>query len=386
MKILQIANKAIYPPDGGSLAILSMAKGYIKNGHQVQILNMTTHKHFNDLKIIEDEFVDSLKISGVKINTRISFYHLLVNLLFSKKPYIAKRFISKNFELQIHRLLKNNSFNFIQLEGLYTLQYINFIKENIDTPIIYRPHNIEYLIWERNYKETESLVKKIYFKSVFKRLKRLEISLLNSYDFIIPITENDALVYKTLGNNKPVQVTPFGVDVNSTKIKPIESSFSPNLNINYIGALDWIPNQEGLLWFIEKCFPLILKSLPTIQLNIAGRNAPQWLVKKLNVNNIKFYGEVQDASEFIKKSGPIIVPLFSGSGMRVKIIESMFLKKAVVATKVAVEGISCETNENILIADDVKSFSDSVVSLINNVDLQVEIGGNAYTFVKTNYV
>ncbi len=95
MNILQIANKAIYPPDGGSIAILSLAKAYVSNGHRVHLLNMITHKHYNNPEVIEPEYRDCLKITGIKINTKISFIKLFANFLFSKTPFISDRFISK---------------------------------------------------------------------------------------------------------------------------------------------------------------------------------------------------------------------------------------------------------------------------------------------------
>ncbi|MCK5171157.1 MAG: glycosyltransferase family 4 protein [Bacteroidales bacterium] len=385
MNILQIANKAIYPPDGGSMAILSLSKAYMRKGHQVHLLNMITHKHFNNYEIIESEYKDSLKISGVNINTQISFFKLLLNLLFSNKPYIAQRFVSKKFASKLINLLNNNSFDFIQIEGLYSLQYINTIRNIFGGNILYRPHNIEYQIWKRNYEETKSFIKRLYFNSLFKRLKKLEENLLNTYDFLIPISESDAKIYKELGNSKPVKTSTFGIDLKKIQDQFVKINLETDQSINYIGALDWIPNQEGLLWFIEHCFPEILKSFPQIKLNIAGRNAPKWLIRKFNHSNINFLGEVKNAYDFIQNPGPIIVPLFSGSGIRVKIIESMAFKKAIVATGTAAEGIDCLHNKNILLANNDQDFANSVISVLNNVGLQKEIGENAFKFVKEHY-
>lgn len=385
MNILQVANKAIYPPDGGSLAILSSAKAYIRNGHKVHLLNMVTHKHINDDKIIEPEYKDFLNITGININTRISLIKLIINFLFSKTPFIANRFISNDFELKLSNLLKNHSYDFVQIEGLYVLQYMQCIRQNFKGKVLYRPHNVEYLIWKRNYIETKSLFKKIYFKSLYQRLKKLEEKYLNTYDFLIPISHSDAETFNELGNNRPVKVSPFGIDLKNLQNQYIEKKSDSEQFINYIGALDWIPNQEGLLWFIDECFPIILKSFPKIKLNIAGRNAPDWLIKKFDHTNIQFWGEVENAYEYIQNAGPIIVPLFSGSGMRVKIIESMAFKKSVVATNIAAEGINCSHHENILLADNPQEFANSSILLLKNKDLQKEIGEKAYKLVKEHF-
>ena len=385
MNILQIANKAIYPPDGGSLAILSLSKGYICKGHNVHLLNMLTHKHSNkpsELNIINS---DNFEITGVGINTKISFIKLIFNFLFSKQAYIAERFISKKFTSTLNKLLNNNQYDFIQIEGLYCLPYISDIRKYFNGKVVYRPHNLEYLIWNRNSQESKSFIRRKYYKILSKRLKNLEIDYLNKYDYIIPISEIDTQKYNKLGNLKPILTIPFGIDIDELTSKLIETKENNNESINYIGALDWIPNQDGLLWFIEKCLPLILNKIPSLKFNIAGRNAPEWMIRKFNHSNIVFHGEVEDAYLFMQNKGPIVVPLFSGSGMRVKIIEGMAMQKTIIATDIAVEGIKCKHNENILISNNYTSFADSIIELINKPTLQDEIGKKASCFVKENY-
>jgi glycosyltransferase involved in cell wall biosynthesis len=384
MNILQIANKAISPPDGGSLAILSLTKSYIKNGHIVHLLNMITPKHNNKNNLIESDYKNNIEISGVNINTKISFFKLLFNFLFSKKPYIAQRFISKEFINKLNKKLNKNQFDVVQIEGLYILQYIKTIRRIYKGKILYRPHNLEFLIWKRNFEEASSFLKKIYFMSLYKRLKKLEEELINTYDYLIPITQFDASIFNELGNVKPVLISPFGIDIERITEQQFNNTETVQ-SINYIGALDWIPNQKGLIWFIKHCFPQILESFPTIKLNIAGRNAPRWLIKKLEHKNIQFLGEVSNAYEFIQNKGPIIVPLFAGSGMRVKIIEAMALKKTIIATNIAAEGIQCSHNKNIILADNINDFVKSVISVLKNHELQNNIGEEAYNFVKQNY-
>jgi len=385
MNILQIANKAIYPTDGGTQAILSMSKGYIKNGHNVHLLNMTTHKHYNNISIIEKEYLDNLKIISEDINTRISVLKLLLNFLLSKKPYIAKRFYTKIFSERIKELLKTEYFDFIQIEGLYSLQYIHIIKSVYQGKVLYRPHNLEYKIWESNSKESENILKKIYFKVLSHKLRKFERSLLNSYDYILPISITDAEEFKKEGNIKPVLVSPYGI--NAKQISKLQKNYTntEEKQINYIGALDWIPNQEGIIWFIEKCMPLIIRKMPDFIFNVAGRNAPDWFIKKLNHRNINFIGEVENAKEFIQNPGPIIVPLFSGSGMRIKIIEAMASKKAIIATSVAAEGINCKNNVNIIIENKPEGFANSIIKIIQDSDFEEKIGTQAFKFVIQNF-
>ncbi|MDY6802024.1 MAG: glycosyltransferase family 4 protein [Bacteroidota bacterium] len=383
MNILQLANKATFPPDGGSLAILSLAKGYVKNGHRVYLLNMETYKHFNKAALIDPEYKNKITIVGIKINTHISIFKLCFNLFFSEKPYIAQRFYSKKYLKRLTAIVQSKHFDFIQIESLYMLQYIHALKKIYTGHIIYRPHNIEYKIWERNSIETKSFFKKLYFNILAKRLKQLELSLLNTYDYILPISPFDAEKYIALGNTKPLHIAPFGIDL---KKIPTPQKYKYQQNIIFIGALDWIPNQNGLIWFINKCWNKILETEAKTELLIAGRNAPKWLINCLqNKPAIKFIGEVENAYNFMSNNGPLIVPLFSGSGLRVKIIEAMALKKPIISTSLGAEGIPYTNKQNILIANTDDEFVHKVKNLIHNKETQEKIGENAYNLAAENF-
>jgi len=385
MNILQISNKGTYPRDGGNLAILNLAEGYLNQGHKVTLLSMITHKHYNRPEEIENYRKNNLEIIGIRINTRISLVKLLLNLLLSNKPYNLVRFISEKFSKQIIFLLTTNTFDFIQLEGLYTLPYLELIRKYHHGKIVYRSHNIEHNIWQENAQSSKSISKKLYYNILARRLKRFEIQNINTYDILLPISNIDANYYHQLNNNKPCFVAPFGIkpDNYNPKItnKPNQESGS---TILFIGSLDWIPNQDGLLWFIRNCLPIIINEIEDARLLVAGRNAPKWLVKKLTNNKIQFLGNVENALEFIRQDGIFIVPLFAGSGMRVKIIEAMAMKKAIVSTSKGIEGIQYNENE-ILIANTPEKFAASVLQLLKDKELQNNFGKLAQNRIKTDY-
>jgi glycosyltransferase involved in cell wall biosynthesis len=348
----------------------------------VHLLTIETAKHTNKIEIIPDQYRSKLNITGVPEKIHISTIKLLINFLFSSKAYIATRFYSQRFLKEILKLINENHFDFIQLEGLYSLQYINDIRKKYRGKLIYRSHNIEYQIWSRNAVETKNLLKKLYFKNLSRRLKKLEKKFLNSYDFILPISQTDASCYMQLGNQKPLLVAPFGIEINQQNNNV---TLKTDQSINFIGALDWIPNQNGIIWFIKNCFPAILKRYPDIKLKLAGRNAPAWFTKKLNHPNIDYLGQIENINDFYQLPGPFIVPLFSGSGMRVKIIEAMTYKKAIITTRLGAEGIDATNNENIVIANSNLEFIDDIIKLLSNQELQNNIGQNAFGFVKENY-
>ncbi|MFV0266997.1 MAG: glycosyltransferase family 4 protein, partial [Draconibacterium sp.] len=153
----------------------------------------------------------------------------------------------------------------------------------------------------------------------------------------------------------------------------------------HIGSMEWGPNQEGLLWFVRNCWPAIHQKYPDLKFYVAGRNAPAWMAKKFDQPNVQFLGEIADAYEFMNSKAIMVVPLFSGSGMRVKIIEGMALGKSIVSTPIGVEGIEVEKNRHILIAETAEQFVDAVSELVDNKELFENIGRNAIGFIHEKF-
>jgi glycosyltransferase involved in cell wall biosynthesis len=382
MNILQVTNKVPYPTtDGGAIACMNLTRGFYLLGHQVTVLAMNTLKHKTSLDKIPEPVRDLADFRLVPVDARISNWEALKNLLFSSAPYSAIRFIDSSFEKELINLLKEKKFDVVQLEGLYVCPYIPAIRKYSDAKIVYRAHNIEHEIWERT-SELAKGWKKWYLKKLSKRIKKFEEKILNKYDLLVPITERDGVILDKLGNKKPRHVSQTGID-SSVLIPNAKSLEYPSLF--HIGSLEWAPNQEGIIWFIENCWNEIHTRFPELKFYVAGRNAPQWLIQKIVGPNIVFFGEVEDAYDFMNSKAIMIVPLFSGSGMRIKIIEGMALGKSIVTTPIGTEGISTTSGVNILIAESREEFIESVSKMIEDREFFHSIGKNAIEYIHEKF-
>ncbi|MCK9255745.1 MAG: glycosyltransferase family 4 protein [Bacteroidales bacterium] len=385
MRILILTNKMPYPPrDGGSIASLSLALSLNQCQNQVEILSMNTSKHYTDLDSIPKDITDKIKIHAVKINTDTSVFKAFTNLIFSSQPYNAQRFISKEFKNKLIDILQKNDYNIVQLEGLYLCPYIETIKKYSKAKISFRAHNIEHEIWERASLNETSSFYRIYKKNLAKRIKNFKLSYLNKYDLLVPITERDGKIFNEFGNSKPQQVTPTGIDKNNRFLNVENKGKFPGFF--HIGALDWIPNQEGLTWFIENIWNTFIKENPDCILTIAGRNAPVLYEEYLrNCKNIDYLGEIEDAVEFIASQSIMIVPLLSGSGMRIKIIEGMAAGKTIISTSIGTEGINTSHEKNVLIANSSAGFLTYLNKIKNNKDFHNSISVEARKFILENF-
>jgi len=348
-----------------------LIEGLIAAGEKVKVLAVNTNKYSVDPKNIPTDYRDKTGIERVYIDLSIKPIPAFANL-FSTKSYHVERFISDDFDKKLIEVLNSTTFDIVQIETLYMSPYIETIRKYSRAKIVLRAHNIEHLIWERISKSEKNPLKKAYLNHLSKTLKNYEKGILNNYDGIVPISEKDAGFFKEISDT-PVMPISFGINPKSTEVtynKPVENA------LFHIGSMNWIPNEEGIRWFLDNAWPLISEENPSLKVYLAGREMPQWL-SKLKVPNVEVVGEVPDAQEFIQSKSISIAPLFSGSGIRIKIIESMAMGKAVISTKIGAEGIHYTDGKNILIANTAEEFSKAATFLYENPEKSKEIGENA---------
>ncbi|MFV0378785.1 MAG: glycosyltransferase [Mangrovibacterium sp.] len=382
MRILQLTNKVPYPAtDGGTIATLTLSKGFFLLGNQVTIMAMNTQKHYTHPDEIPEHLAAQLQFHLVHVPAKISYRGMLFNLLFSDLPYNATRFMNEDFSLELIRLLKEQDFDVVQIEGLYLCPYIPLIRQHSKALIAYRAHNIEHETWDRSSQLMHGL-QKLYLRLLTKRLRKFEQSYLNSYDVLVSMTERDGQMLDELGNTKPRITSQTGIDLSALVPTAKDLEFP---SLFHIGSLEWGPNQEGLLWFMQHCWPLIHQKYPELKFYIAGRNAPSWLESKLKSEGVVFLGEIEDAYKFMKSKAIMMVPLRSGSGMRVKIVEGLALGKAIVSTTIGVEGIAAIDREQILIANQPEEFLQAVSGLIEDKALYDKVCKNAVTFIRERF-
>ena len=380
MNILLLCNKSPYPPsEGGPMAMNSIVTGLLAAGHTVKVMAFNSNKYRVDIKTIPQDYREKTRIEFIDINLSVKISEAFKNL-FSNESYHVKRFISQQFKDRLAKVLKKEKFDIVQLEMIYMAPYIETIRENSNAKIVLRAHNVEHKIWERIAKKTFFFAKRWYINHLARTLKAFELSVLDKVDGIAAITQNDAAFFRRI-TSTPVIDLPFGIDIE--KFNPVfEVGDSPTFY--HIGSMDWMPNQEGIKWLLKEVWGDVQKREPNAKLFLAGRNMPAWLTKTKK-KNVTVVGEVPDAHEFVNTHNIAIVPLFSGSGMRIKIIESMALGKAVITTTVGAEGIQYSEFDDIIIADNEPKMIENICRLYKHPEEAEAIGLNARRLVEELY-
>ncbi|MBE6342176.1 MAG: glycosyltransferase [Lentimicrobiaceae bacterium] len=380
MNILMLCNKSPYPAgEGGPMAMNSIVKGLIGAGHNVKILAVNSEKYHIKEEDIPKSYKKETNIELVDVDLSIKPIAAFKNL-FTDKSYHVERFISDNFKNKLIEILEKNKYDIVQLEMIYMAPYIETIREHSDATIVLRAHNVEHLIWERIAKKTKFPLKRWYINHLVRTLRKYEMNVINKVDGIAAITYRDAAFFR--GETAvPVIDIPFGV--NPDEFNPAYE-VKDNPTLYHIGSMNWMPNEEGIHWFLDNVWDKVAKRNPDLQLNLAGRNMPKWLLK-LKKKNVNIVGEVPDAKEFVKNNDIAVVPLLSGSGIRIKIIESMAMGKTVVTTMVGAEGIQYSEYENIIIADSPSKMVEVICKIVKEPDEAQRIGCNARRLVEDIY-
>lgn len=379
MRILQVCKKFPYPlRDGEVIAIHQLTRGFYEAGHKVTVAAINTKKHFFPPDEMPEENQAYADFHSVLLDTDVNWWEALTSL-FRGDSYNIQRFVSPDFEKLLSKILRENEFDIVQLEGLYLLPYLLVIRKFSKAKIVLRAHNVEHLIWERNSKMAKPGAKKWYLQNLAARMKEFEIYNLNSCDALVPITNVDAARFVELGCKLPIHTCPVGVNLNGAEVSETDPA-----TLCYVGSMDWAPNLEGVEWFLDSVWPKVHLQFPEQKFFLAGRNFPPDFPSK-EYPNVTIVGEVENSRAFIRSNAIMVVPLFSGSGMRVKIIEAMAEAKPVVTTTVGAEGINAVDGAHLLIADTPDAFARQIRRLLKDKDEAHRMGLHARAFVKENY-
>ena len=357
----------------------SIITGLLEAGHQVKILTVNSEKFHVKASDIPEDYKQKTGIELIDVDLSVRPAKAFLNL-FTKKSYHVERFVSKAFKERLVEVLKHEHFDVVQLEMLFMAPYVEDIRAHSKAMIVLRAHNVEHKIWERMAKETKFFAKRWYINHLAKTLKEYELSALETVDGIAAITRKDAAYFRKYCS-KPIIDIPYGV---------YPEEFTPKSEIEgkpkfyHIGSMNWMPNEEGIRWFIDEVLPKTIEKVPSFVYHLAGRNMPEWL-KEMKDSHIDVIGEVPDAKAFVTDHDVAIVPLLSGSGIRIKIIESMALGKTVITTRVGAEGILYDEEVNLIIAENKAKMVEAIRSINENPQIAVRIGQAARKLVEETY-
>ncbi len=397
MRILVILPRIPYPPrDGGAIVMFETVRELTKAGHDVDVFVLNTSRHRQPPDVVADI---CSRVVSVDIDTEITAPGALKNLFMPRRvssdggaiplSYWLERFVSDAALGRLFDLLdERGPYDVIQCESLFTAWYGLAIRRAgrswSDTPVVLRAHNVEHRIMERLAGERRlSVMERRYRRHLAERTKRFEMEVVRALSGVAAISPDDAAWFRAVAPGTAVDVVMPGIMMPSDDI--LDAIAVEPCTLCILSSMEWAPNVEGAIWFIERVMPSIVERLPGAVLHVAGRNPGTGILALHDGRHVIVHGEIDDALVFRRSKAVSVVPLFSGSGVRIKIIESMAAGVPLVTTSVGAEGLPVVNGEQVVIADDERAFADACVDLLVNGERARAMGERGRAFARSGF-
>ncbi len=376
-KILYIAPKIPFPPnDGHTKSMFGFIKATFKIGYKIDLICYTQEKKPQaELNKICNTFY-------LEISTPNNILDLIKNI-FSNVPYNLAKYKRKELLNFLDKHLENYEYDFIIIFNAHMGWIVDFLKAKTKSKLILREENLELSIMEKYYQNQKNILLKIFAWLQYKKFLKYEPSLCQKFDACFMISSQDKKKLLNYSTNINAIVINSGVDDDLFRLKKINVN---KYSIFHIGSLNWYPNLDGLMWFLDKVFPKIISKEPQCKLFIYGSKLPEDVLLKDEIkNHIVNVGFVENLWLELSDKQIAIVPLRIGSGIRIKIIELLAAGNAVVSTSIGAEGIGLTNKQNILIVDDENIFADVILKLFNEEYEIKNMIDTSKNFIRKNY-
>ena len=284
-------------------------------------------------------------------------------------PYQMKKYISREAASYVSSGLKNQSFDVVHAEGYYLLQHVSI---NCGIPIILIEHNVEHILALQRFLLARRHKDKSYFWSEYLKTLRWEKFMWKRATVCIALTREDKNTIEQQVPSIDVRTIPNGSDhhkmIEQTSLyngfEDNEAAVDNCPSILFIGNFAYEPNVDGALYFCRDIFPIILKAMPNVRLYLVG-NAPPSEIRSLTSNRqIKVTGRVDSVIPFYKQAQVVVCPLRIGGGVKVKVLEALYLGKAVVSTSIGAQGLDLSNYRALTVADDESDFAEKVIQFL----------------------
>ncbi|MFM2298665.1 MAG: hypothetical protein RIR98_273 [Bacteroidota bacterium] len=371
MKLLVVGNRVPWPlHDGGAIATYGMLRSLAENGAEVHFFTFNTKKHFAENATIEKYF-GFCKVYLQPLDAGVKAVKALLNL-FTGKSYHMERYEDNVASVALGRLMDDEAFDAVLVEGLYSVPvYLRAVSARKHrTPAAYRAHNLEYQIWARLAAASPNPVKKWYLGLQANRLKKFEQRTWSAFQAIVPIVTTDEIAIKkylnrTIAKSSNKQIPAIQTYQPGIAIERPFAFIHQPLSLFHIGSMEWQANEQGVLWFLQKVWPLLLVKYPQAQFHLAGKGLSKSDPRFFQTGVVN-HGEVPDAEDFMHQHGIMVVPIQAGSGIRIKTLEAMALGVPVVSASVGAQGLSVTSGTEMFIADQPQQFADAIATLLAN--------------------
>jgi polysaccharide biosynthesis protein PslH len=257
----------------------------------------------------------------------------------------------------------------------------------IDVASVMFTHNVEAEIFERHVKRTTGLWRLVWADQS-RKMARLEQQSLSRYDTVIAVSERDRDVLAKRYRLPVAEAIDTGVDLDFFAMNPPDAAPGPDGGtLIFTATMSWAANIDGIHFLLDEVFPLLMRARPKLRAVIIGRDPPAALADKIRERglNVTLTGFVDDIRPYVARANVYVIPLFVGSGTRIKAFEAMAMGRPVVSTTLGMEGLDVTDGENFVRADDAAAFARSILTLMGDGAMRARIAGAARRLMEERF-
>jgi glycosyltransferase involved in cell wall biosynthesis len=365
--------------DGGKISMAADLKIFAKEGHKV------TAAIISDEIIAEEHIRECEKycdLHFINYSSKNTPQRIAKSVLKRSSLYTSKH-INGYLKEKLVEIIADKEFDVIHCEHTAMAPLGLFAGEITGAKVGIRLQNVEYKIWHRYSEDLPAYhPKSLYVASQAKKLKRDEGRLCEQADISFAITDIDKAAAEEIAPKAKIVTATAGIFPDKIRINDDVLRNPKELII--ATTYRWVHNITGLEWFFENVLPELNKQIKGIRVSIIGKNPPKSFFKYED-QGVRMLGYLPEVVPYLNKAGIYIAPLFTGSGIRIKILEAMAAKLPVVATKVSAEGIKAGAKDGLFVSDKADDWVKAIVKLCSNPELQQQAGQAARKKIESEY-
>jgi len=385
LNVLFVTPRLPFPPDtGAKIRTFNLLKEVSRH---CRVTLLSFYERPEDLKIrpLLETFCHKVLTVPNASYQKHQIVKGLARSLLDTRPYVIGKYWAPWMIEALRRCLYTAHYDLVHLDHLHMGQYVEYLN---GVPCVIDDHNVEHRLWERYLKNENNPLKKLYITQQVRKMRHFEKKICQKATLCTAVSETDRDDLLKLAPKARVVVIPNGVDTEYFAPRSVSSS-SPNVETSphtlvFVGSMDWLPNDDAMIYFCQEIFPLVHKKIPEAKLYIVGRN-PSKTVRSYQSERVIVIGAVEDVRPYLAQARIAIVPIRIGGGTRLKILEAMAMEKPVISTSVGAEGIEITPGKDIVIADDPMDFAKGVLYILKNPGAGVKLGENGRKLVKEKY-
>jgi glycosyltransferase involved in cell wall biosynthesis len=382
MRILVLTQVVVYPADAGPKVKTLQVLRYLAAWHEVIYCTFVrSEQEARDAEKLRE--ICQRVITVPLQRSRVSDVRFLVESVATGDSFLLRRDSRAAMRVMVRQLLQEERIDVLHVDQLNMMR---FVPSDWSGTVTLDEHNAVWQVFERLQKGTRNSLSRWILAREARVIRKLEGEACRRAQVVLAVSEEDQQALRIVaGESVPIEVVPITVD--AAQFQPLWEARDPQPDrLLTIGTMFWLPNSEGVIWWLRHGYEHLRSLHPNVIYDIVGAKPPRALQTMAEQHaGVHVHGYVPDAKPFWTQAGALAVPLLSGGGVRVKILEAMAMGVPVVSTTIGCEGLAVRNGEHLLVADTPEAFSRACARVLQDQELAQRLAHNARQLILERY-